>query len=147
MPLMLNAATPVGAVSSTMTSSSFSVCLFHQYLTCWTSRSQNEDIHIDYTCESHHYIIICLVWNSLSIKIRQLPFVSQCDPPFSPCQMKPRLYSTLGARPAAPDVQASVQVQCSIACRGLCTCGPSLYVALCRFLEWFDVKCGYWYRF
>ena len=35
----------------------FSVCLFHQYLTCSTSRSQNEDIHVDYTCEYRHKII------------------------------------------------------------------------------------------
>ena len=38
----------------------FSDCLFHQYLTCSTSRSQNEDINLDYTCESRHKII-CLV--------------------------------------------------------------------------------------
>ena len=35
-----------------------SVCLFHQYLICWTSSSQNEDIDIDYTCESRHKIIV-----------------------------------------------------------------------------------------
>ena len=38
----------------------FSVCLFHQYLTCSTSRSQNEGINLDYTCESRRKII-CFV--------------------------------------------------------------------------------------
>ena len=36
------------------------VCLFHQYLTCWTSRSESEDIDVHFTCESHNKII-CLV--------------------------------------------------------------------------------------
>ena len=40
------------------------VCLFHQYLTCWTSRSESEDIDVHCMCQSR-YKIICVVWNAL----------------------------------------------------------------------------------
>ena len=51
---------PRCACAARVTVVTLSVCLFHQYLTGWTSRSESEDIDIHYMCRSRDKII-CLV--------------------------------------------------------------------------------------